>query len=227
MSLVQPFFNELFDVFINFLYAPIIFPETLMILAPLLLTSILMELYFAEYPRRTIGHHRALENTIFLIFVAANLIYWMIMYYLEPIKIVLIILFLIFWVIVGVLDFLHKLPTNLIFGLSSKFFITYSAYVAIVFVYTGLLDNLSILRILSLLISMVFVFVIVAFVKYLMSGFEPKSYEEIEHFLKEVEKDIEKASEEIDEEGVIEKISEDTDEGEKNIENEKIEEQSA
>ena len=62
------FFSELGKVFIEFLYAPFIYPDMFWIILPLFLSIGLMELYFKKYSREGIGHHKSLENTIFLVF---------------------------------------------------------------------------------------------------------------------------------------------------------------
>jgi len=190
-------FKELLQIFIKFLYAPIIFPEMLWILTPVLLSIFLMDFYFLKYKREGIGHHKSLENTIFLLFVCFNLTYY-VLSFPNSVKAYLVFFYIIFCIFIGLLDFIHKLPTELIFKTSSKFLVAYLSYVVIILVYSDLLNNLDFFTFMAILFSSVLLLMFFGAIKKIVSYLEPKSYEEIEHFLKHVEEDIRKAHEDAE-----------------------------
>ncbi len=185
-------FQELFQVFIQFIYAPVIFPKMLWILIPLLLSVLLTELYFKKYSRVGIGHHKSLENTIFLVFICFNLFSYVISMP-NTIRFYLVAYYTLFCLGIGVLDYLHKLSTDIRYKISTKFVIAYISYVTITLVYSNLLENLTIVKVVSIVVSIVFLFLIFVFVKKMISYLEPKSYEQIDGFLKHVEDAIKEA----------------------------------
>jgi len=190
-------FKELLQVFIKFLYAPIIFPEMLWILAPVLLSIFLMDFYFLKYRREGIGHHKSLENTIFLLFVCFNLTYY-VLSFPNSLKSYLVFFYIIFCIFIGLLDFIHKLPTDLVFKTSSKFLVGYISYVVIILVYSDIINNLDFFTFMGVLFSAILLLMFFGAIKKIISYLQPKSYEEIEHFLKHVEDDIKKANEEAE-----------------------------
>ena len=72
MSLLTLFWQDFFSTFIKFLYAPIMFLDMLWILVPVIIALVVTEFYFKRYPRSGIGHHKHLENTIFLLFISCR-----------------------------------------------------------------------------------------------------------------------------------------------------------
>ncbi len=184
------------QTYLEFLYAPIIFPEILWILIPTLWAILLMELYFDRYRREGIGHHKSLENTIFLLFISANLLYISLQHPVIVPKLVVSIAFIVFSIMIGLMDFFHKLPTELIFKGSAKFIVAFVSYISIILVYSNLLEDLTALSILAIVLSIGFMFLTFVLVIKIVAFFEPKSYEEIEHFLKNIEEDIKRSHEE-------------------------------
>lgn len=198
---------DLLNIYLEFLYAPVIYSKMLWILIPSLWAILLMELYFDRYSREGIGHHKSLENTIFLLFISANLLSVALQHPILFPKLYLSLVFIIFSVIIGLMDFFHKLPTQLIFKGSSKFVVGFIAYISIVLVYSNILYDLTFLKFLLILISILLIFITFLLVIKLVAFFEPKSYEEIEHFLKNIEEDIKKAHKESEQEfGEVEKL---------------------
>ncbi len=196
ISLLELFWNDFFHTFIEFLYAPIIFPEMLWILIPVILAIVLMEFYFNRYPREGLGNHRSLENTIFLLFIAFDLVRYSIVNDTHGIKLYITFAFILIWIFVAVMDFLHKLPTNFILNNSTKFTVAVVSYVGIVLVYSDILDRTNLLHLMSVGLSIILIFLMCVAIKSMLKYLEPKSYEEIEHFLKNIEDDIKKAAEE-------------------------------
>jgi len=198
----------LIKTFIEFLYAPIIYPKTLWILIPMIWAILLMELYFDRYSRKGIGHHKSLENTIFLLFISSNLLAIALQHPINIVKLYLSIGFIFFSIVVGLLDFYHKLPTELSFRGSSKFVISFFSYISIILVYSDILNELSSLKLLAVILSIIFLFLTFILIFKLVALFQPKSYEEIEHFLHNIEEDIEKAHNEYNKDEIIEKSKE-------------------
>jgi hypothetical protein len=190
------FLNNLMSTYLEFLYAPVIYPKMLWILLPTLWAILLMELYFDRYSREGIGHHKSLENTIFLVFISANLLYVSLTHSILLPKLYLSISFIIFSIVIGTMDFFHKLPTKLILKGSSKFIVGFISYVVIVLIYSEVLYDLNLLTAIVIIVSIVLLFLTFLLVLKFIDFFEPKSYDEIEHFLKNIEQDIKKAHEE-------------------------------
>ena len=172
------------------------FPKMLWILIPTIWAILLMELYFDRYSREGLGHHMSLENTMFLLFISANILFISIQHPIVFPKLVLSIAFIIFSIIVGMMDFFHKLPTKLVLKGSSKFVVAFISYCTIILVYSDILLNLTILKFIYTLFALILLFLTFTLIVKLISFFEPKSYEEIEHFLKNIEEDIKKTHEE-------------------------------
>ncbi|MEM2130897.1 MAG: hypothetical protein QXR96_00080 [Candidatus Woesearchaeota archaeon] len=194
------FFKDLFKTFLEFLYAPLIFKEMLWILIPFVFAVALMEIYFSKYPREGLGHHRSLENTIFLLFVYFDIIRYLILNQSNVLKVLVVIIFLIFTFFVAIYDFLHKLPLKTIFKLSSKQVIAFFTYISIVLIYSDLLDKNDFIHLFNVLFSIILFFAFILFIRFMYSYLEPKSYEELESFLNNIEKDIKKMDVEIKQE---------------------------
>ena len=140
------FITDIAQTYLKFLYAPLMFPKMLWILIPTIWAILLMELYFDRYSREGLGHHMSLENTMFLLFISANILFISIQHPIVFPKLVLSIAFIIFSIIVGMMDFFHKLPTKLVLKGSSKFVVAFISYCTIILVYSDILLNLTILK---------------------------------------------------------------------------------
>ncbi|MBN2368348.1 hypothetical protein JXC34_04985 [Candidatus Woesearchaeota archaeon] len=169
--------------FVELIYAPVIYPEILWILVPVILTVWVMELYFTKNPRKGIDHHVSLENSVFLIFVSFNLIKRTLRDYI-PANLFITSLFIIVTLIITALDFTHRLPLKTKHGLSSKFIIGYLSYVAIVLVYSGMLVFAEIPQVISIAASAFMVFILFAAIGRIYKFLQLKSYEELEYFKK-------------------------------------------
>jgi len=194
------FFQDLFQTFIEFLYAPLIYPTMLWIVIPVILAILLMELYFHKYPREGIGHHKSLENTVFLLFISFDLIRYIIINNPIQIKTYITGIFVIGAIIISAMDFLHKLPTHLIFNSSSKLIIAYFSYITIILVYSDILTPFSVLHAITIILSIALFLLTIFMVKKFMMALEPRSYAELEHFLKSVEQDVKKTVQKVDDE---------------------------
>ena len=135
------------------------------------------------------GHHKFLENTIYLLFIAADLLRYVVAHG-SSFKIFVAAAVLLLWLFIGILDFLHKLPTSVHFKVSTKVLIAYSAYISIVLIYSDLLEYLTLTHIVSVILSILLLIGIIVLIKKILVYLEPRTYEEIEHFLKNIETDI-------------------------------------
>ncbi len=195
---LELFWEDLFHTFIEFLYAPLIFKDMLWILIPVLLAILLMEIYFYRYPREGIGHHKSLENTIFLLFISIDLIRYVVTQQNVPaLKSILVLSYLFGVIVISLMDFFHKLSTSLIFKMSSKSIVTFISYVLIILVYSDMLDSTKPMHLFSVVLSIILLFFVLVLIRKGFSFLEPKSYEELEHFLQNIEEDIKRTTEEI------------------------------
>ncbi len=96
------------------------------------------------------------------------------------------------------MDFYHKLPTELIFKRSTKFIVAYISYVTIILIYSNILNELTFLKTFEVVFSITALFFLFVGINKTMNFLQPKSYGEIEHFLKHIEDDIKKAHQETD-----------------------------
>lgn len=176
-------------MFLKLLYAPLLYPEMLWILIPLIIAIILTETYFRKYPREGLGHHSSLENSVFMIFVLFNLAYYLVN---NPsaIKTYVVALFGIYAVTVIALDFYHKLPTKTFMKLSSKFIIGFKTYIFIVLVYSDILLKVTFFDLFSMVVSAGILFFALVLVSSIISYLEPKTYPEIESYLNTIEQEI-------------------------------------
>jgi len=179
----------------------------LWILIPVITAILLMELYFNRYPRSGIDHHQHLENTIFLLFICFDMIRFIFLNKVVALKIYLAGFFIVFLVTVGVMDFFHKLPISSILNLSSKLIVAFISYIAIILVYSDILDNTGLMHSISIILSIILLFLTMVGVRRILIYLEPKTYEEIENYLKKIEEDVRKSVEDIDQEINLKKKS--------------------
>jgi hypothetical protein len=184
---------ELLSAYLKFIYAPLLFVDMLWLIIPLFLYLLVTELYFDRYPREGIGFHKSLENTLFLIFIVPFLIKYVYSFFpMSDEKLYVAFAFGIFSVVIAILDFFHKLPVELIWKRSSKFMVVFVTYTAIVLIYSDMLESLALVHLIKVFLAIVLFFITVILIRWILTVMEPKSYEEIEHFLGDIEKDIKK-----------------------------------
>lgn len=124
-------------IFLAPLETPLMFWE----LAPLLITLLIVELYFGRYENEKLGWNSTVTNALVLCFVGSNLMHFL---YLEDLvnftefRTIAPLVLIILGITLGILDFFHALPKQLAFGISSVLPINVLALVAIVVVHTGI-----------------------------------------------------------------------------------------
>lgn len=151
----------------------------LWILVPLFLTLILMELYFGRYKKEELGWNTAFGNSLILIFVSANLINHLINNNLwaDPVKTGVIITLLILGFTLTLLDYFHALPEKLAFTVSSKFPISFIAFLAILFVYIDI--PLDIITLIALGLIFIVAYIIISIVHFLTPTFHGLMSQEV------------------------------------------------
>ncbi|MBU1199495.1 MAG: hypothetical protein KKF46_02455 [Nanoarchaeota archaeon] len=160
-------------------------PKMLWIAMPLIITLIVVELYFKKYKDEEIGWNTALTNALVLFFVALNLFQVVFTYYqgtfwnrLFSTGFFISLIILIMGVVLFLADFFHKIPKKVAFLISSHLFINTTAYVAIVIVYNGIpLDLATIVAWIILVVLLKAIFLLVRLL-------EPKSMKFDLHSLK-------------------------------------------
>jgi len=134
---------EFSDRFMQLVTAPWVYKEMLWIILPMVITILVMELYFGVYVSEELGWNSAVANSIFLLFVGIDLFRQIL--FTSPvfgsIKQTLIIIsgiVLFLGVVMLLLNFAHALPRNLAFKVSSTLPINLYAYISIILIYTNL-----------------------------------------------------------------------------------------
>lgn len=136
------FFIELYNRFIEIVLAPAHNKDMIWILAPLLATLLLMELYFDRYKGEELGWNTAFGNSLVLIFVSVDIIKFlhtndMLSY--VTIKSALAIAVILLGLSLTILSFFHSLPKELAFGLTSRLPINLITYLTVVIVYADII----------------------------------------------------------------------------------------
>jgi hypothetical protein len=146
------------------------FADPLMLweIAPLLLTMVVIELYFGRYRKEMLGWNSSVSNSLVLVFVGSNLLHYL---FLEgeldfsAARSIIPVVLIGFGLLLFALNYFHKWPHILAFGISRSLIINILSLAGIVVVHLDLpLDVFTLLATLALL----FVAVLVFFVVHLM-----------------------------------------------------------
>ena len=152
--------------FAELLGAPFVNPNMLWIALPLLITLIVVELYFARYKEEKLGWNTALTNTLVLVFVSLNLFQHVFKTYsggffrvITSTGFFVPLLILVLGILLFFADFFHWLPRKIAFIISAHLPVNITAYTAIVIVYNKIpLDVFTILAWLMLIILLGIIF---------------------------------------------------------------------
>lgn len=171
--MIQGFFPVLYERFIEILLAPYYFRNMLWMIVPIVLTMLLMELYFGRYKYEELGWNTAFSNSLVLIFVSIDLVRhiqrfegWEGLMVITP-QTLLVVAVIIEGVLLTLTSFYHLLPRDFAFNLSAKLPINFIAYMSVILVYSGIpvfdiytiLSSLVLLVMFSLIIKGVQTFV--------------------------------------------------------------------
>lgn len=134
-------FPEMFLRLINILKAPYEIPSMLWIIIPIVLSMVIILTYTSRYRREGGDYLTALSNSVFLIFVSAHLLSYLISNGIFGADMRTSVVF--FVVVIGasliIIDFFHLLPAKTIYRFSSKALFYFMAYSAVVLSYTDIL----------------------------------------------------------------------------------------
>lgn len=143
------FFSELASRFGDLFTAPLQHPEMVWAVTPLLVTLVLMTLYFGRYTGEELGWNTAVGNNLVLVFVSIDLLRYI---YTNPhvenivmmggipvptkTLAALVVIFEAFSIAFA--DFFHFIPKQVAFLISSPVPVNVTAYVAMVIVYSDI-----------------------------------------------------------------------------------------
>lgn len=122
--------------------APFVNPDMLWIAVPLIVTLIIIEIYFGRYRGEKLGWNSAITNTLVLVFVSLNLFQYIFRshpgnFFAKMSSTGFFVALLVF--VLGVLlffaDFFHWLHKKIAFKISAHLPVNLTAYTAIVIVY--------------------------------------------------------------------------------------------
>lgn len=179
-------FVEIYERLVELIFAPINYRDMMWILFPLVLTLILMELYFDRYKREELGWNTAFGNSLVLIFVSLDIIKYLYVHnMLEYVMLenALAIAVIMLGLALTVMSFFHVLPKEVAFGLSSRLPINIIAYLTVVVIYAGI--PIDVITGVAAVIFAILVGLLLKFLSWLI----PESGEIPE--LENIEKDIE------------------------------------
>ncbi len=188
--------NIIWDRVLEIAKQPLLSKDMLWILLPLLLTLLLIELYFGRYKREELGWNSALGNSLVLFFVGMNLFSWLqrndLLYFAvfgetALAKSIIAAVVTLESILLIALNFFHATPKKIAFSLSSVLLLNFIGVISIILVYSPI-D----MGILTLLASVVLFVLLCFFVKSLqLFEKEPIEKEFVEAKEKLKEKKIE------------------------------------
>lgn len=172
--IVEVLIPAVWERLVELLSAPAVNPQMIWIIAPLIVTLLLMTFYFGKWTREEIGWNTAVGNSIVLLFVSIDLFRYVfdlsvpgsiINYELHPISTIICILVAIEAVTLMFTSFFKALPKTITFFLCAPLPVNLQAYLAISIVYTNItLDWFTLLAAIVLFVILYF------FIKILQLG---------------------------------------------------------
>ncbi len=167
-TLLKYFIFEIMPYVWMLITAPFTNPSMMWIITPLIISMVLMQLYFGRYRQEELGWNTAFGNSISLIFVSINLLQYIYNQYgisginiFSPAtnKIYLIAIIGVISLIQLIINYFHLIPKKIAFFINSSVLTNMTAYIAIVFTYTDIPLNLgSIIAIFIVMTIFVYVF---------------------------------------------------------------------
>ncbi|MBI2550269.1 hypothetical protein HYV83_03760 [Candidatus Woesearchaeota archaeon] len=141
---ILPSLRERFSEIVS---APFRTPDMLWITLPLLITLVMMEVYFGRYRKEQLGWSTAVGNNLVLVFVSLDLLRQLYgssglagiseVFALYPGKTIIAATVGLSGLLILYYDFFHLLPKRFAFTISSSLAVNLTAYLAIVIIYTS------------------------------------------------------------------------------------------
>jgi hypothetical protein len=142
---------------LEILIAPKTNTEMLWLLLPLIATLLLMEFYFGRHTKEELGWNSAYGNALVLLFIAVFLFKYINEndLWLDAGKMAIMVFLITVGIALTVIDFLHLLPKELAFKMSSKLPVNFIAYATIILIYTDIpLDYITLVSFIVILIML-------------------------------------------------------------------------
>jgi hypothetical protein len=137
----QILLNSVYGRLLEIIQAPYYYREMLWLIAPLVITTFLIEIYFGRYKQEEIGWNTAFGNSLILLFIGANLIRYLyksdLLFYIN-VKSAIVIAVIFIGFLLTSLDFFHLLPKGVAFGFSSALPTNIIAYLAVILIYSDI-----------------------------------------------------------------------------------------
>jgi len=180
------FWGDLFARFMEIVLAPYNHNDMLWIITPMLITIVMMELYFGRYRKEELGWNSAVANSMVLIFVSVDVLRRMygddgfISFITQelfasidmPVKTVIALSLMLYGVLLLFFNFFHIFPKKFAFFISSSLPVNFIAYMVIVIIYSDL-PILETDGYLTLIASFVFLSILYVFFTFIQL-LEPK-----------------------------------------------------
>ncbi|MBS3171964.1 hypothetical protein J4438_00060 [Candidatus Woesearchaeota archaeon] len=164
-STIDKFIAESFDRALFVVQEPLKNEELIWALIPIIVTLILIEIYFGRYRREELGWNTAFGNSLILIFVSADLIKYSIRTNIlgtDPIKTGIIVGLITVGFIITFVDFFHMMPREWAFAISSKLPTSFLAIISMLFIYIDIpIDYITATALFLLLLNMYIVLIII------------------------------------------------------------------
>ena len=174
---LREFFIALWQRMIEIVYAPWNIKEMLFILLPLIIVLLVIELYFGRYKYEKLGWNTAVGNSLALLFVGMNLLYYLYInnaIEIESAKTILAFIVCIESLFLLFVNFFHIFPREAAFGISSPLILNYVGIASIIMVYSSIsFDYLT-------LVAFIVLFVIFALLLWLIQSLEAPAIPKIE-----------------------------------------------
>jgi hypothetical protein len=193
---------DMFHKFLELIAAPFIYPEMFWILTPVIITWIIIELYFARYIRENMEYHTALDNSLFLFFVSVDLVRRLVfdnILFDDWLRTIIVLILLGLAFVLAYLDFFHLIRKDIGFRFSSKFVISFISYVSIILIYSDILSVHTFYNYGVTLIGVLLLYVLFKFIANSIQVYEPKQIDEVGEVLRNVEKELTEAAHKVKE----------------------------
>jgi len=167
--------------FAQLIGAPFVNPNVLWFALPLIISIIVIELYFGRYKKEELGWNTAVMNALVLIFTSLDLFQYAFglpkgfFSTLASMPFLVALFVLLLGIGLFLLDFFHKLPRKLAFKISAHLPINLTAYTSLVVVYNGV--PIDLMTLIALFIMIIVFTLIFFFIRLLEpTGREEESY---------------------------------------------------
>lgn len=170
-ALFTYFRDAVYPRFLDIVTAPRDHLQMLWLIAPLLITAFLIEVYFGRHKEEELGWNTAYGNSIVLIFTTVNLFYYLYRTYgyqalisLEGsvfYKSLFVLVGFLYAFILLTIDFTHALNKKIAFFLSSSITVSVFSFIAIVLIYAGIPFDITTLVTALCIFLLVYLFFVV------------------------------------------------------------------